>query len=475
MIEFLTLLIVAISGLVALQKWWRGVWLCVVIGFIQDPLRKVIPDQPVYMVALVAVVIGAVVVGLLIRKFRFSPSNIPGWNNGVAPAMSALMIVLAFQLIYSYVAYQSLFIVGLGVLTYIAPLLAIFVGYYFSCHLREEGLEKFIKFYSVFCLISTLGIYMEYFGVESQLFGEVGSGLIIYDVGTILIPYSGLFRSSEIAAWHVFFGSSLMMILAVRSKSSLGRILWIFGVIFLVSAGVLTGRRKLVVTVIIFITIYWLFMLVFLRRAFRIAVVILLLGASSIWIAIENNVLFEGGDAVYGLYVERASGVFGDIKDRVQTLGISTVVSAVKNNGLFGSGAGSSSQGVRFSGVKTEYEWVAEGGVARIVVEIGLFGLLIVMWLVIAIINNTWKIFLYLTYKKDSFSTICFGLVAILIANFAHFLIAAQVFSDPFILLLLGLILGVITSSPMLIKSNKKYSKRIENDKSAALQNYQLS
>ena len=450
MFEILTLLAVGGFSLVALQKWWAGIWLCIFVGFFQDPLRKVVPDEPVYFVGLTAIVFAATVLGLIVRNYRFDPTQVPGWNNGVAQSILALFLVIVLQLAYSYYNFGSLLLVAFGMISYIAPLSAVFVGYYFACHAGEDGIEKVLKFYVLLCSLFSFGIYLEYFGFNNTFLGEVGAGLLIYDIGTVLRPYSGLFRSSEIAAWHIFFGSSLMMVIAVRSRSNVGRWLWVLGIIFLISAGILTGRRKLIVTIIIFAMVYWLLMMVFLRRAFRVALIILLLGASSLWVAIQNDVISEGGDGVYGLYVERASSVFDDIAQRAEDLGLNTVLVAIKRHGVFGRGAGSASQGAGLAGSGNRQYYESEGGLGRIVVETGLFGLLLIVWLTVVMIINIWKILRYLAYKQDSFSTICFGLGAILVANFAHFFIASQVFSDPFILLLLGLTLGLINSAPML-------------------------
>ena len=53
-----TLVGVALIAILALTRWRWGLFLCVLVGLLQDPLRKVAPDQPVFFVVLVGVVFG---------------------------------------------------------------------------------------------------------------------------------------------------------------------------------------------------------------------------------------------------------------------------------------------------------------------------------------------------------------------------------------------------------------------------------
>ncbi len=471
------LAVVGLFALFTINKWWWGVFLFMVVGFTQDPVRKIIPEQPPYFVVLVAVVFLAAVIGLFLRNYKFTPSSIPGWNRGVAQAISALCAVIIFQIVNAYYNFQSMTMVGLGALTYLAPISAIFLGYYFACYAREKGILNAFKIYSLFALISTSGIYLEYYGIESELLGEIGVGLTIYDLDTILNPYSGLFRSTELAAWHIFFGSCLMMIFALQSRAVIIRALWLAGVVFLISAGILTGRRKLVMTVLIFISCYWMLLLVLNKRSFRTVISVFIISVAVMWIGVSSGIINDTKKSEFDLYVERASSVFGDVTSRVDSLGIPALLSAIERFGLLGKGAGAFSQGAKYGGNTGRTVFEVESGFGRIVAEIGLFGFLVILWLIIVMIINVWRILLYLAFKADSFSSICYGFVSILVANCAHFVVAAQVFSDPFILILLGFLLGIITAAPMLVMLNQRESIKIKafNSKGVTQPGYVLS
>ena len=138
MLETLLVFALGICCIATLRKWWVGVWLCTAVGFLQDPLRKIIPGEPVYMVTLCAAVFVAVIAGLLLRKYHFNISAVPGWNMGFALALKVFLFVVCVQLVMAYINSNSLFIVGLGALTYLTPILAILAGFYFACPKRPS-------------------------------------------------------------------------------------------------------------------------------------------------------------------------------------------------------------------------------------------------------------------------------------------------------------------------------------------------
>ena len=461
MLVLITLTALGVCCFFAVQKWWHGVSLCVAVGFLQDPIRKLIPGEPVYLVMLCAVVFTALIIGLLLRKYQFNAADIPGWRGGISLALTTLMLVVGMQLVVAYVNTNSLFIVAIGLLAYILPVVAILTGFYFACRVGERGIVRFMIYYCSLCVLFTSGIYLEYLGVNWSSLGEVGTGLVIYDVGTVLKGHSGFFRSSEIAAWHVVLGSCFLIILATRTRSHTIRVLCVLAIVFLIAGGILTGRRKLIVSVVIFLTTYWFLVTIFYQRSLRVASVVVLFGMTAVWVAGKQYYVTEQQDDVYDLYVERASGVFADITERGRVLGVGAVVSAVKKYGLIGIGAGAASQGARLdrdARIRPAYE--AEGGLGRIVVELGLIGLLVSFWLIVVFMIYFWRVIQYIAVKGGSYGYVCYGLIGILLANLAHFTVASQVFSDPMILILLGLFAGMIASGPILVNSTVTVSQK---------------
>ena len=98
----ITLLLVAMAALLAFTNWRWGLFLCVLTGLLQDPLRKIIPNQPAYFVVLVGVVFGAAWLGALLARVRLGPNALEGWrrNMGLPFGLFLILVVLqAFQLL----------------------------------------------------------------------------------------------------------------------------------------------------------------------------------------------------------------------------------------------------------------------------------------------------------------------------------------------------------------------------------------
>ena len=438
----------------------------VVMGFLQDPLRKMYPGQPSLMVTMCAVVFVGVVLGLIYRRTRFNIRQIPGWRRGLSFSIYVLMAYITVQVLVSFIKYNSVVLAGLGVVSYVMPIFALMTGYFYVKQGGPKAIDQIALVYCILTLIFASGIYMEYAGVSSGTLGEVGVGITIYGQGTVLESHSGLFRASEIAAWHIVAASSLFIMLAVRSKKNWIRVLYVAAILFLLAAGILTGRRKLFVSIFIFISCYWMLTIYFKESVLRLALLILFLSGSGTLIFNQVGVFSEDSRGEYNLYVERASGVIYDITGRAQAFGYGAVVSAIKKYGLWGNGAGTASQGAQYSGGGVRGSFEVEGGFGRVVFEIGAVGLLLVFWVGVAFILYVWRLLKYLSVLRDNFITITYAMIALLIANLAHFLVASQAFSDPFILILLGFFVGVVAGSPLLaLNSNVATRPIIQSSK----------
>ena len=449
---FLTALLLLLAASVTYADWRRGLYFIPIAGFAQDVLRKLSPEQSLYYTVLVVAVMLMVVLRMLLDRYPFWPDQVVGWRGRLTTPLAAFVIVVFLQTLHTLAGTGSLFLPVLGLLTYLLPVAALMLGYFFARDRGEHGIEGFLALYCAVAVAALSGIYLEYAGVSWPVLGEVGEGLTIYDLGTILQAYSGFLRSSEIAAWHVVTATSLMFLLLIRTRSMPARYFYLAGIVVLIALGVLTGRRKLVANLVLFAGLYAFLLFYFQLQATRLAFAALTVGFG---LFAATNLLFSQGgetDEKYALYLERAETVFGDAPERAQKLGIGATVSAVKRFGLFGLGAGTAGTAARFAkGAPQGNLWEGEGGIGRVVIELGLIGLLVSGWLAVALVMHMWRILRYLSLKKPAYSTLYYGLFALLLTNFAHFFVASAVFSDPFILLMLGLIFGFINTAPVLV------------------------
>lgn len=151
-------------------------------------------------------------------------------------------------------------------------------------------------------------------------------------------------------------------------------------------------------------------------------------------------------------YYERGVSVRNDVTQRVSVMTLESFQYVIAQNGILGSGAGTGSQGAQhFGGGANIVGGAAEGGLAKVLAELGIPGLVLLLWLVISLARYLWSIILYITYVRDvdpALSKLVFGLVAFLITNGFVYIVAHQVFGDPFVLIVLGFFLGFVMAMP---------------------------
>lgn len=461
----LTIGLLMIASLLSLLDWRKGLVMCVVVGIAQDPLRKLAPNQPVYYVVLVCVIFAAAWVRAALLKVPLGPSAIHGWRKGglAAPATVFFALVSA-QALHSYVRYGSAVMTFTGLLVWLAPVPAVMLAYQFATRAGLQRVRSWMKFYVVVAMLGLSGVYLEYIGFESALLGEIGAGQLIFDVGTVLKAHSGFFRASEIAAWHTAAVACFIFILAIGKRFTLSK--WVFAVAViavLVGLGILTGRRKMLVEITVFLSTYFFFVAWLERGAGRLAALVLAMGVVG-YIGIVGFVApdlvqesyskragIERGERLQG-YVIRGQSVFVDLPSRVNALGVQPVSWALDSFGLMGAGLGTGSQGAAFE-VALRHgidRGPAEGGLGKITMELGLPGLFIVGWLVWALGRHLKSELIPLNRMSPHHARIAFGFLAFLVANAANFSVATQAYSDPFALLILGWCLGFLLAIPVL-------------------------
>ena len=217
--------------------------------------------------------------------------------------------------------------------------------------------------------------------------GEIGEGQVIYDVGTVLKANSGFFRASEIAAWHTATIACFVFILSLGKRATLMRVLFALGLIaLLVSLGILTGRRKMLVEITIFLSSYF-FLVAWLQRGMaRLAMVVLAAGfvgyvgivgfvaPDLVQSSYTKTMTMENAQRIEG-YAVRGQSVFVDLPKRVNDVGIQPLILAVDNFGWFGAGLGTGSQGTNeIAEAHNINRWAAEGGLGKIAMELGVPG-----------------------------------------------------------------------------------------------------
>lgn len=456
-----TLLIFGAAGLLALvvaaQNWRHALLMVIILGFSQDAIRKLTPGEPVAIIMLSSVMVA---VAVLIATARFGMINLRPLTQGNRTTLIVLtaFIALVFaQAIMSFVRFRSVVVPAIGVLSYLSPIPAIWLIYRWARHIGDY--ERFFRVYVICGLAVAISLLVEKAGVHSVLFEEVGEGLIIYDrqIG-ILETYNGFMRSGEVAAWHLGATSAFLIVLAVTFKRTVLRWATPVLVIGLLTVATLTGRRKVLIMVAAFAVIYFL-LLMYYRQRSGIRAMAVTIAAVSILLA--GTLATAPESSRYDPYIGRGKTVFGDAADRFQQLGLGSMSWAIQAAGPWGLGAGSVSQGTQhFGGADDAVRGSAEGGLGKIIVELGVLGFVLASLSVLLIARSLRSALAVVAKTDAAIVRLNLGLLAFVAGNVPIFAGASQIYGDPFVLFMLGSCLGFVLAGPRLIELRARAKAR---------------
>jgi hypothetical protein len=454
--------VLVLSAAAAVVRDWRlFLFAAVPVALLQDPIRKLVPGQPVIYVVLVGVIIAAAAVVATLCGTPPLPRNIRGWRRNLARPFSMFVALVALQGLHGMMTFGNPIIPAIGALSYLLPFVALGLVYQVVIRGGPTMLMNFLRFYVACVLPFLFTIALQFAGYDWGVLGEVGWGLRIYDQGTVMTAYSGLFRSSELAAWHAATCACFLIIFAMAGRPTVAKALWTAVLLLVVvGLGMVTGRRKFLIEIIVFASAYATFFLYFGRGMSMLTLISAAVGCIGFISFIQlmpderGLSLLDSRDesyehASYEAYLERSKTVFGAIPERVTDFGLAPVGWAYNEYGLFGAGLGAGAQGVAHFGAASAS--AAEGGLGKVFVELGAPGLVIVFWFGISLVRYIWLI-LNLIRQHSFLSRMAFGLASFLIANIAAFIVSTQVYSDLFVLLLIGFAIGALLAMPVLLE-----------------------
>lgn len=458
-----SLILILMFGSLALLlvdgNWRGGLMATLVIGFLQDPLRKITPNQPSSMVGLVlAAFVLTVIVLYEAGKGRINLRAMFWTVPAVQEWVPIYFLLILVQAINSIFRFGDLQLTGLGIAFYLAPVVAIWAGFQVGCNPRI--MPRLMITYLVMCSLFAFTAWLDFQGIQNPLFKEVGQGIQITFEGFSAEGATGLWRTSEIAAWHLAAGSCFALILAVSNPNraiQVGMVVLAAGLAYLT---IPTGRRKALVLVLIFAGLY---LLLFSRKASpdsRERVITTLLGGAGLTYATYALFLITAKGDNFDLYLNRALSARDELIERFQSQGVGALLRALEVSGGYGLGVGAGANIGNLEITETAQNlrqniqslgYVSEGGGGRIVAELGLPGLIIGLVLVALILLTIQRNFGLLNRLYPETAFVLLGLVSFALANLVFFFSAAQVYSDPFILILLGLCFGSYLAVPSLI------------------------
>ncbi|MCH2190227.1 MAG: hypothetical protein MK188_04815 [Gammaproteobacteria bacterium] len=428
------------------------------IGFLQDPFRKLIDGEPILLIVTVGLVFALVFLNT-IRQNGSQAITQPflAWSDEVRPALLFFIAILLLQYVHSSLRYSNVIVSTIGLLSYTAPFFAIVVGYFLVD--RAAEIANVMICYIGIGVLLAVTIALSFAGVDVAVFKEVGVGIKIYDQGTVLRSYSGFMRTGEIAAWHVATSSCFLIIMYFSAKKKPMLLLVLGLLVFMMAAIAFTGRRKMLMLVTLFGFVYGLAFSYYRRRLsinylFAAGIVVFVLWGAAQYLSSTD-------DGVKN-YIARGASVYGSVSSRAFELGFMPIGWAYERVGLLGGGLGIASQGSHLFNVSNIAGGSGEGGLGKIMVELGLPGLLSVVWLILSItryINSSLNLCAQGFVPRHMLS-IMLGIACFLLVNVITFAVATQVYGDMFILIVLGLLAGFLFALPKLvIRSLHDYSQ----------------
>jgi hypothetical protein len=456
----MALLIVAIllaAVVISIEYGWRGaLFYTIAIGFLQDPIRKIAEGSTYY---------GGLAFACFLITF-FALKNVNKiwyaiylfWTNQKLIAILPIFYYLiGFQALNSFARIGDIRLSVVGILFYTLPILALWVGF----HLGKDNVlvREFLKVYVICCTIFAFTVLLDAQGVKNPLFVEVGTGLGITHIGE---GNSGLWRTSEIAGWHLAAGACFSFILGITSKNSFHQNIWFILTIGLTLLTTTTGRRKALGIVIVFIALFLLYYSsssqksrVFKIVSSLILVIILTLGSYGL-------IFDESSIQNLERYEERTAGLtINETQNRFNS-GIARLVRGIEIAGPFGFGVGAGSNtgdtGISTSSLgQRSLGYVSEGGGGRIVAELGYLGSLLFIYILIQLGVLYYKNFkMGLAFLPPDIFNVLVGLLIFVLANMISFFQAAQLYSDLFVLIIIGISFGCFLSVPLL---SSEYNK----------------
>ncbi len=420
------------------------------VGSIQDPIRKVTPGSPPYLILIVFPIYLAMAVNVWSTRpaLKILANHHPQL---LLPAQLFFLALLvsSFQTL-SY-GFHTIPLIVLGWSFYLGWIPAVAMGFFFLRRTFDE-IDFPLVMLGLLTTLMLIGVPLEYAGVK---FSDKWLGMVdakgdwIHHISETewVRMLSGFYRSPEIMAWHAATLACIAIYMLVR-KPTLAP-LWLAQTAWGLGCVALSGRRKMFILVLLFAGMFILFTEGRRRGQLLVWFLIGALGVS--WI------LFTTVDE---RYLDATGSVFRSTTPRISSHTYSGPLWLLSIVGPFGFGVGTKTQGAQHLSESIEAPLI-EGGFEKILVEVGFFGTSIAIMMAIILYRAVYQLSRRVLQTQGDTTTLA-ALLAFLAANVMAFTVAFQVYGDPLIGILLGFSLGLILSASRLTSQDRSSWRSVE-------------
>ncbi len=451
----------ALAAVLLDGDWRTALIVTLVIGFVQDPLRKITPEQPGWMVGLILIAFalcGLVMLERMGGRFNLRAMfwTVPQFDQWV----TVYFAMIALQSLNSFARFSDIRLTLIGAAFYLAPAFGMWVGFQVGCDLPL--LKRLLKLYLIGSVLVGVTVYLSFQGLDHPAFREVGEGLLItFRHGFSAQGASGFWRTSEIASWHLSAAACIAASMGIASQKPTNQFALLLMAVGFSFLTILTGRRKAQVLILAFVAIY---LLLFSRRASPASkerVISSVLGVALIAYPLYAFLLSENLGENFGEYTNRSLTIQEDLVERFDSQGIGATLRAIQvSDGIgMGAGAGASTGGLIQNAARNAIQsvaYVSEGGGGRLILELGIPGIVILGVILVLLGLVLLRNFRLLKQLPQSTSALLMGLMSFALANVPAFFSAAQLYGDPFVLILMSLCLGSFLAIPTLVAQQQQ-------------------
>ena len=425
-------------------NWRLGLWLMLVVGLLADPVRKLIPGNPVY-VSVVFVGILAILY-LACRKTYTRDQSVFALFPKIKSSMQLFFLFFVINAIRPIS--ESIFYLPLVLYSsaqYIGLFAAAKLG--FDMVEDEKSIIKFADIFVITLLPFLFSVLLHLRGFESAypVLGVMERGdqaYFQYHAGQALAMLCGLFRNPEGMGWFAMVVSVSALFLLIRKKKNIWNVAYYISVFLLSSYCVLlSGRRKYFLGIFVFI---FTFILLSMRKNMNRAIIYLAL------FMIAGGVFFYyiSRTEQAAVYLKSGQSGFEASESRVQSGVIGSIGWAIKRDGFFGRGLGTSTQGAQHFkvGIGGGSSYI-EAGPGKVISELGVPGFIAFIMVLFSYLSGVYKEVIKGWFKNPSEVTGVF-LLAMVLTQMIEFSVSHQIYGDPLIAVLTGLMCGFLLAVP---------------------------
>ena len=445
MLTNLFYVLVLAGTFLAFQNWRAGLFLVVLVGALQDPVRKLEPGAPSYFVLSALPVVGATLAGLAVERvslFTQLRRIAPRLYTAMGWLLAALVLAFIVVLQHGLGAWK---LGAVGFLAYGSPLIAIAIGLVWAGDPGE--VQRLMRFYCVVTAVMLIGTVLEKREIWTDWpalgTSTMGFEWVRHRPGAVIKLVAGFYRSPDTMGWHA--ATMVMLCLSIASRQRFGRAWpWLLLAAWGGLCLFLGGRRKTIMMPVVWILVMSLGSIV--RGRLRLSLFWVLAAAVGGAILVGKGISQEGDE-----YLEYAASAPGELMARVEGQSLQGTWGTLQQSGFLGLGLGTATQGRQHLNLELPRAW-QEDGVSKIMVELGVPGFILFAVFALTLLRE-----IYATVRAPHLADdrLSLALVGLVVANACSFIISHQIYGDFVISFLTAFFIGVVLASRFWVSASE--------------------